>query len=394
MKKQYLLLLAIMLLTSILSCKRDQSVEISAPNLVFQYLENPSISEIITDIEYIRLETNDSCLIGYIGQVLCYGDKYYMLDQIAKSIYVFSDQGQYIGKISRTGQGPGEYIILYSIAIDEVGNMLYINDVAQKKILTFDVNTLQFVSDYSTGIEAEYLCILNNSNNIVWYNCLGIGYNGKLLTNHIMTSNLNYSSLKEFIPVEFSTGYVLRPVSPFFQTDESVIFSHPYKGVVYEILSGETNALFTFNFQKHTFPTFNYLRRLESKGNFANEVRQSEYINYFNTFSNDNSYCINFYADRTFFMAVHNKTTAQNIYFPVKVLKDNISENVITDDMGILIFNNPTFCDGNYYYSLINPNSILDKQKKYTEQIHPQLLQIINEIGESDNPILLKYKLK
>ena len=381
MKRQYLLLLAIILFTTIIiSCKQNKSGEMIAPNLFFEYKEKQHLSEIISDIEYIRLETNDSCLIGNIKQVLCYNDKFYILDSSTKSISVFSNKGQYTGKISSVGQGPGEYAMPHSMTIDKVHNMLYVNDVMQNKILIFDATSLKFESERFSTIEAQDFCFLNNDTTIAWYGISGINYNGKLFNYHIMISNLDNSILKNLIPVEFSTGYLLRPVSPFFQTDTSVIFSHPYQGIVYELSSQDSKELFTINFQKHKFPSVDYLKTNGQNSNFVKNIYQSGYVVFFNTFTTDNSSCINFYADNTYFMAVYNKRNAKGVYFPVNIVKNNHLENTIDDDMGILIYNNPTFCDGNYYYSLITPQSIVDKKENHIGRFHPQLQQIINEL--------------
>lgn len=68
---------------------------------------------LIKDIRIVRLETNDSVLVGRIDKVLIHDGKIYIGDFYAsQSLFIFDMQGKAIRKISRKGRGPGEYIQL------------------------------------------------------------------------------------------------------------------------------------------------------------------------------------------------------------------------------------------------------------------------------------------
>jgi hypothetical protein len=352
-------------------------------------------SGFIPDIEYIRLETNESCMLGSIKQMLFYNNKYYLLDApLGKAIYVFDDKGKYINKIGRTGQGPGEYAMPYYMAINRINNTLHVYDAMQNKMLVFDANSLDFINEYMPPIEFQYFCFLDGNSDLAWYNVSNIVYDNEAIPYHIITTNSDNSLLEKMIPIEFSTGYILRPKSPFFETHSSILFSHPYKGIVYQLLPDKSKVLLNIHFQKHEFPPVEYLEDIERKGNFVPEMRQSGYINYFETFETDNAYCFNFYAGDTYFMAVHNKASGKSIYFPVSIVKNNSLESVIIDDIGILVFNSPFYCCENDCYSLIQPYSILEKKENHSGDLHPQLQRIIGDVEEDNNLIIMKYKLK
>lgn len=57
----------------------------------------------------IKLETNDNCLIGEISKVIIKADKIFVLDgNIAKKLFCFDLQGNYLFSFGMIGDGPGE----------------------------------------------------------------------------------------------------------------------------------------------------------------------------------------------------------------------------------------------------------------------------------------------
>ena len=71
------------------------------------------MSEIISEIKYISLETNPNCLIGNMN-IPVFGKDIIIRSFTgsvngADGIYRFSDKGQFLNKIGNIGRGPGEY---------------------------------------------------------------------------------------------------------------------------------------------------------------------------------------------------------------------------------------------------------------------------------------------
>ena len=83
-------------------------------------------SEVISDIEYIPLETTDQCLIGENLNVKI--SENYILVYSDPHCILFSRQGKYIRHIGSRGQGPEEYDNqVYYITIDEKSDMIYLS---------------------------------------------------------------------------------------------------------------------------------------------------------------------------------------------------------------------------------------------------------------------------
>jgi hypothetical protein len=102
--------------------------------------ESIALSSIIRDYKIVPLETNEKCLIGMINQIEVYENKIFILDyNVARSLFVFDVDGNFLYKIGDVGKGPGEYLAPNCFAIDKKGNILII-DYSQKKILRYSEN--------------------------------------------------------------------------------------------------------------------------------------------------------------------------------------------------------------------------------------------------------------
>ena len=94
-------------------------------------------SELVSDIEYIALETSAQCLINgypFVGvsdnYILTSGDPHCLL---------FSRQGEFIRPIGSKGQGPGEYTAgITMVTIDEKSGMIYM--ASRYELLAFRIS--------------------------------------------------------------------------------------------------------------------------------------------------------------------------------------------------------------------------------------------------------------
>jgi hypothetical protein len=97
------------------------------------------LSEIVDSISYIKLETDDECLIGYTNRIKYYDNHYYIYDHGAKTIYIFDEAGKFVKKFNKYGQGAGEYLMITSFVKDNDGR-LHIYDAELSKILIYDTS--------------------------------------------------------------------------------------------------------------------------------------------------------------------------------------------------------------------------------------------------------------
>jgi hypothetical protein len=181
-------------------------------------------SELFSKIEYIPLETNDSCLLGSIKKLLLYDNRFFILDEFGKSVFVFSENGKFIHAISQVGIGPNEYTDLADILIDHDNRLLILD--GKSKLLYFDISSYRFVREQKrgSGTEISYLgdetvaCYIHDIPDAK--NELIIERKGKTVYEHFT----NRKSLAYFyyIPAWFNA-----------KDDKSVFFIRPFDDRVY-----------------------------------------------------------------------------------------------------------------------------------------------------------------
>jgi len=97
------------------------------------------LSEIASDIKYIKLETNDSCFIGEIKKAVL-DDSYIFISSPYKDytrLLMFSVNGKFIRNIGISGRGPGEYSDVMDFCLNRAEQIIYILDPLGK-ILSYN----------------------------------------------------------------------------------------------------------------------------------------------------------------------------------------------------------------------------------------------------------------
>lgn len=143
----YLLLFTSLLLINSCQSKKQMNPDILTIDVRYGIKHNkPTISldDDIKSIEYIPLETNDSCLIGNILDLRISEDYIFIYNGKASEVLQFDKKGHFVRQIGREGNGPGEYSMITELAIDD----------AHKKVFIFQYSGA--VLTYS--FEGEFLC--------------------------------------------------------------------------------------------------------------------------------------------------------------------------------------------------------------------------------------------
>lgn len=149
-------------LFALCGCKETSSVKESEDLIVVditQAEKNLKMSDLFSDVKYVKLETTKESLIKYIKNVLNLDGKLLVVDGGINSLLLFDGDGRFIRKIAGQGQGPGEYSYITNATIDKEGRRLFVLDDFKRDLFIYDFEG-KFVESIKLDFKAadlEYL---------------------------------------------------------------------------------------------------------------------------------------------------------------------------------------------------------------------------------------------
>ena len=96
-----------------------------------------SIFELIEEVEIMRLEETEESLLSYVQNVYSVEDRIVFPSGNDGSIYTYTKNGEFIGKFSHVGNGPGEYEFIWSFWVD--GDHIFVSDINRRSLISYDL---------------------------------------------------------------------------------------------------------------------------------------------------------------------------------------------------------------------------------------------------------------
>lgn len=122
-----------------------QFFSLSIPDLLKNRRE-VNLSEIAESAEYIELETTDESLLGPIANAI-FTKEFIFVEQYNRPLAQFDMSGKFIRHIGRLGKGPEEYTMIREFSIDEERRKIYIqpNYIRVIQVYSFEGNFLKTI---------------------------------------------------------------------------------------------------------------------------------------------------------------------------------------------------------------------------------------------------------
>ena len=133
-------ILMIVALMSFFGCSKNKKSDVFITiDVGLSYPVKELLLQKFMDIEYVALETTDEFLCQ--GHVLDVGENTILVRNNIQdgNIYVFEKNGKSKTKINRKGEGNEEYLIIYGAILDENIGEIFVNDIAGRKIIVYDL---------------------------------------------------------------------------------------------------------------------------------------------------------------------------------------------------------------------------------------------------------------
>ncbi len=130
----------------------------------FQFVAKPqknekklAFNDLVEEYKYIKLETSPQCLLGEIEKLEFHDSKIYIL---SGGVFCFDTEGKFLFSINNRGKGPGEFLKIYSMSIDNGKIYLYDNSLWQ--LLCFDAKNSQFIESQKIPFSVPAIEVIEN----------------------------------------------------------------------------------------------------------------------------------------------------------------------------------------------------------------------------------------
>jgi len=166
-KKFYLLLYIVLLLVSCRNIKTETNSSFITHVFDLKNIKDTialSLSDFITDVSFVRIETSDKMLISE-GDWLV-GDKYIIVQEAKQGIFQLDKKGSLIRKLAIVGNGPHDINNALMASNDNNDQLIVIRGGRRSNLLNIDLITGDFLNDIPMDIEAGHICdmyILNDT---------------------------------------------------------------------------------------------------------------------------------------------------------------------------------------------------------------------------------------
>ena len=374
-----------------------------------------SLSEICEDVEYISLETNDSCLINRI-KYLDISSNYILVFDWEKCL-LFNRSGTFITQIGKKGRGPGEYSHPGQIRI--INNKILIPDAGNNVIHIYDIkgNFIENVKSpgqFSNQIQVNNYFPITDSLFLVQIpNLTGREKNRISMINRNGETLITYSNTT-FFNREKPKFYSSDLAAQFYSFNNKIRYKEQLIDTVWQIEEKKLLPIYVLN--RGRFGTPNEIRELPAK-DFISKISNSIFI--------DNIYETNrFLVLKTNFMkyypfdffrndlerksphsiiGLYEKLEGKFFFVEPNNIKEQVYptgfENDIDGGVNLMpeyLFEDTLFVSWINSFELKNyfdSGTFKNSTPKFPEK-KKALEKLANSLNENDNPVLMLVKLK
>ena len=332
------------------------------------------LSEISEKIDFIFLETSDSCLLKATRKIICRNGMYFI--ESGSRIYLFSANGSFLNSIGKIGRGPDEYISLAGFDVSNDGNTVVLLTNPNRKVFLFK----------STGEIKRSFPVHRQSSNIAFEKEMIVTHcdNGLFSAENSFCFYSTNGDLIKYIPNRHPYGKE-EEATEVFAFPNSCLFYNTNGGLFAKELHGDTiyrvdDTILSPGYVLSTGP-----------GRYTSEIRfeaknPRDYIIVNNLYEAGNNLVVDFSFLGKGLLLFHDKVTEKNLVIDRKAgIEDDVVsgpfiKNLFPGDEGYLLF----------FISAVDFVKFLKKNPEVSEQYMRQS----PTLNESSNPVIAKFRIK
>jgi len=342
------------------------------------------IDVLYSDYQFIRLETNENTLISFAHKLEIFQDRIYIFNRRVSggAIFCFNKQGKFLYKIANHGQGPGETVFMMDFSINKKNHTLWIGDDA-RKILEYDLDG-HFIKEYRTDFSINNITCMESDSDLFairfgYYKDKNYGLAIYSLHNEKTIAHRMYASNFERIVGGESMSFY----------GKDLLYCFGFTDTLFQVTTQNFIPIYALDFGKHKILkemygdeiSKNFIADINKPSNkyaglITNAIKDEDFLKFMYSYCGENQLSI--YSDRD-----------RKVINISKIIIDG-KESAVSQ---FLIQN-----EGDKFYSVISPNSLIDSSNEKEIQAKPfgiykDINQLKSELKSDDNPILIVGKI-
>lgn len=351
------------------------------------------ISDLASDIRYVKLETNPDCMLDLILKVVTDQDLIFIHSHTNPSgyLFIFSNTGKFIRQIGKQGRGPGEYSSISDFTIDRINKRIYLLD-SMGNLFIYSFSG-EFIN--KENIKSRPSSIVYFNKQLFFLQCWPTYFqnNGMALTIKDLNHKKSDVTLlnRRYIKFDKTKQNVLYYPNHTFtaQADNSITLLECKFDTLYSISAeGDIQPKYVIDLKnkmpQNLFFINEYDDAIKKYGNYDQIIETSQYI------------FLKVLHKSEFYLYLYNKTDG-------KLLKQNtnkLTQYIYNDYDGGLSYSFKGLADLNVAYCIQSSTRLKNKlsQESKTMIKNPKansyLKELVRDSDENDNPTLVFITLK
>ena len=162
---------------SFIACSQKREKEYTPPQVPISQIEIPAnikqtvddvfpLSEVASDVEFVQLEVTDESLLREIFSIQV-SDSHILVEDFDEA-FLYTRQGKFLTKVGQKGQGPGDYVYIICMVLDEDNQEIHILARDGMKTYGFDGKFKRKVSLLSYELFSNFEPLMYAWNNHIF----------------------------------------------------------------------------------------------------------------------------------------------------------------------------------------------------------------------------------
>ncbi|WP_203257021.1 6-bladed beta-propeller [Hyunsoonleella ulvae] len=346
------------------------------------------LNDVLYDIELIPLETTSESLIGKIDNIIYDSNCYFIHDKNNNKLLRFGKNGKFLNSIGTIGKGPQELLRMRDVAINREKKIISILDSKSRKVLRYDY-TGKFIDSkpfYYMVSEHEY-----GNNSLVF----GASIVQKNKSIPLIASYRLIIADTNSIPLglAFKTpenSFVYATTRPLRKFNDFIYYHQPFSNGIWKIEKNNLIPFIKFEFEKNGFPDKVWKKQISTK----------EFIELKNKHLNFSGDFI--ITDNCSFFTFYSEKGVSNMFFNTESKNMLYGNNLkwVNDNQLMMLYRRPIGVgENNSFIGKIEAIELFYHKQAVEDGgikngLKPKYWEIIEKIKQTDNPVIVTYKLK